>query len=68
MTLSLYSMQGMIDAVNKGSDADAGELMAGAADAATVAQGLEDPSHAIKGALSDRAHEVCPDLSPMAFQ
>lgn len=66
MTLSLDSIQGMVDAMGDDPEAEPdpeamGEALGGAVDQATMEKGLTDPERLIKDRLEESVRRVCPD-------
>lgn len=63
MTLSVDSIQGMVDAMDEGGEKAAAESVAGAVDDATMEQGLTDPERLIKDRLEEPVRRLCPDMA-----
>lgn len=63
MTLSVDSIQGMVDAMEEGGEEAAAGSLAGAVDDATMEQGLTDPERLIKDRLEEPVRRICPDMA-----
>lgn len=63
MTLSVDSIQGMVDAMEEGGEEAAAGSLAGAVDDATMEQGLTDPKRLIKDRLEEPLRRLCPDMA-----
>lgn len=63
MTLSVDSIQGMVDAIGEDPEAAAADTLGAAVDDATLETGLTDPERLVKDRLEEPVRRVCPDMA-----
>lgn len=68
MTLSIESIQGMVDAMERDPQGGAVAALRLAVDEATMEKGLADPRALIKERLAGRVGATCPDLAPLMLR
>lgn len=63
MTLSVDSIQGMVDAMDEEPEAAAADTLGAAVDDATMEEGLTDPERLVKDRLEEPVRRICPDMA-----